>query len=182
MSGLHFHRIAVSLQVRVSSGLIEQHTVASPRVVGEALAEQITAYVQREQLGYYPALDYFRKLPDVDPDLLGAVDSLSWLVCGLVRDEIRRRLRPVFSTLRFESVQIVANTMPTIRPANANALHELARHYTPDQVRLNLLASSLRRQDNDAATAVALAGHLIRRWLENRFSSLQINDIRYLQT
>lgn len=180
MSNLHFSRIAVSLQVRLPATTIEEHAVASPYVVGEQLAQEVTQHVQRERLGYYPALDYFRNVPDVDPELLNAVESLSWLVCGLVRDEIRARLRAVFSNLRFESMQTLANTLPAIRPGQPNALHELAQHYTPDQVRLNLVATSLRRQDNDPGKAVAMGEHLIRRWLKDRFSQLDINDIRYL--
>ena len=117
---------------------------------------------------------------DDDADLLEAAESISWLVCGLVRNELRSRLRPVFSNLKFESVQSVAYTMPSVRPGNSNALHDLAQHYTPDQVRINLIASSIRRQDNDEEIAIKLAKHQICRWLKDRFKSLEITSIRYL--
>jgi hypothetical protein len=70
--------------------------------------------------------------------------------------------------------------MPSVRPGNSNALHDLAQHFTPDQVRINLVASSIRRQDNDPEIAIKLAKHQICRWLKDRFNSLEITSIRYL--
>ena len=70
--------------------------------------------------------------------------------------------------------------MPAIRPGSSNALHDLAQHYTPDQVKINLVASSIRRQDNDQETAIKLARHQICRWLKDQFSNLEITSMRYL--
>lgn len=180
MSPLNMAKVAVSLQVKLSDEMIEQHAAASPHIIGEELARQVAAYVQRQRLGYYPALDYFRGIEEVDDELLQAAENLSWLVCGLVREELRTRLRAVFSNLKFESVQTMAYTMPTVRPGNSNALHDLAQHFTPDQVRVNLVASSIRRQDNNSQIAIKLAKHQICRWLKDRFDTLEITNIRYL--
>jgi hypothetical protein len=181
MNQLNLTRIAVSLQVKIPAEAIEQHSAASPYVIGEELARQAAAYVQHERLGYYPALEYFRTIEAIEPGLLDAAESTSWLVCGLVREELRTHLRAVFSNLKFESVQTVAYTMPGIRPGSSNALHELALHFTPDQVKVNLIASSIRRQDNDQQVAIKLARHQICRWLKDTFSSLEITSMRYLQ-
>lgn len=181
MNQLNLTRVAVSLQVKVPADAIEQHSAASPYVVGEELARQVAAYVQHERLGYYPALEYFRTIETIDPELLKAEESISWLVCGLVREELRTRLRAVFSNLKFESVQTVAYTMPGIRPGCSNALHDLAVHFTPDQVRVNLVASSIRRHENNQDVAIKLARHQICRWLKDRFSTLEITSMRYLQ-
>lgn len=180
MNQLNLVRIAVALQVKLSAETIEQHSVASPYIVGEELARQVAAYVQQKRLGYYPALDYFRTTKEVDAELLQVAESISWLVCGLVREELRTRLRAVFSNVKFESVQTVAYTMPTVRPGNSNALHDLAQHFTPDQVKVNLVVSSIRRQNNEPAISVKLAKHQICRWLKDRFSSLEVSSIRYM--
>ena len=180
MKQLNLSRIAVSLQVKISAEAIEQHSAASPYIVGEELARQVAAYVQHERLGYYPALDYFRNVEAIDPELLEAAESISWLVCGLVQNEIKTRLRAVFSSLTIESIQTVAYTMPGIRPGSSNALHDLAQHYTPDQVRINLVATSIRRQDNDQDVALKLARHQICRWLEDCFTALEITSLHYL--
>jgi hypothetical protein len=180
MSLLKLAKVAVSLHVKLSDEMIEQHAAASPHIIGEELARQVAAYVQQQRLGYYPALDYFRDIQEVDDELLQAAENLSWLVCGLVREELRTRLRAVFSNLKFESIQTVAYTMPTVRPGNNNALHDLAQHFTPDQVRVSLVASSIRRHDNDSQIAIKLAKHQICRWLKDRFATLEITNIRYL--
>ena len=181
MKQLNLKRIAVSLQVKVHAESIEQHSAASPYIVGEELARQVATYVQHERLGYYPALEYFRAVEGaIEPELLEAVESISWLVCGLVQQELKTRLRTVFSNLKIESIQTVAYTMPAIRPGSSNALHDLAQHYTPDQVRINLVATSIRRQDNDQEVAIKLARHQICRWLKDHFAALEITSIHYL--
>ena len=180
MSSLNLSKVAVSLQIKLSDEMIEQHAAASPHIIGEELARQVAAYVQNQRLGYYPALDYFRSIDAVDDDLLQAAENLSWLVCGLAREELRTRLRSVFSNLKFESVQTVAYTMPTVRPGNNNALRELAQHFTPNCVRVNLVATSIRRQGNDPQITTKLAKHQICRWLKDRFDSLAITNIRYI--
>jgi len=181
MNQLNLTRIAVSLQVKVPAEAIEQHSAASPYIVGEELARQVAAYVQHERLGYYPALEYFRTVEAIEPELLEAAQSISWLVCGLVQEELRIRLRAVFSNLKIESVQTVAYTMPGIRPGSSNALHDLAQHFSPDQVRVNLVASSICRQDNDQDVAIKLARQQIYRWLKDRFSALEITSMHFLQ-
>ena len=181
MNQLSLTRVAVSLQVKVPAEAIEQHSAASPYIIGEELARQVAAYAHHERLGYYPALEYFRTVEAIEPDLLEAAESISWLVCGLVQEELKTRLRVVFSSMKIESVQTVAYTMPGIRPGSSNALHDLAQHYTPDQVRVNLVASSIRRQDNDQDVTIKLARHQICRWLKDRFSNLEITSMHYLQ-
>lgn len=180
MKQLNLSRIAISLQIKISAEAIEQHSVASPYIVGEELARQVAAYVQHERLGYYPALEYFRTVEAIEPDLLNAAESISWLVCGLVQQELKARLRAVFSNLKIESIQTVAYTMPAIKPGSSNALHDLAQHYTPDLVRIILVASSIHRHDNDPEVAMKLARHQICRWLKDRFSSLEITSMRCL--
>ena len=180
MKQLNLSRIAVSLQVKMPAEAIEQHSAASPYIVGEQLARQVAAYVQHERLGYYPALEYFRNVEAIDPDLLEAAESISWLVCGLVQQELKTRLRGVFSNLKIESIQTVAYTMPAIRPGSSNALHDLAQHYTPVQVRINLVVTSIRRHDNDQDVAIKLARHQICRWLKDHFAALEITSIHDL--
>ncbi len=180
MSRENIKLVAVSLRVKVASQVIEEHSVASPYIVGEELARQIAAYVQKNHIGYYPALDFFHESNEVEKDLLDAVESISWLVSSLVRDEIQVRLRTVFSELRFESIQCVAYTLPTVRPGTRNALHELALHYTPDRVRINLVAAPKPEQESDPEIAISLAKTQICRWLKDRFSSFEVTSINYL--
>jgi len=177
--GLQFSRVAVSFIVKVPRPVLEQHMAASPEVVGEELARQIALYAQQNRLGYYPALDYFLEHGGVDADLLNAVESMTWLVTGLVREEVKTRLRPVFSNIQFESIQTLAYTMPTVRPGQNNALLRLSEHFTPDQVKVAIIATAIRHRDTPE-TAVRMAERMIWRWLHEHFEKLEITHIRYL--
>ncbi|WJW74327.1 hypothetical protein QVG61_07305 [Thiohalobacter sp. IOR34] len=172
---LHWNSVTLHLLLRLPEAAFERHLAASPYVVGEELVEQISAHVRRERLGYYPALDYFRQQGGIDPELLAAAEDIGWFASSLAAEEIRRRLRPVFSSLVFESQQLVAFTLPGVRPGQPNARDALLRHYTPDQVKVGLRATSIQRHA-DAEAMVGWARHLTLRWLQDSFDSVEIRS------
>lgn len=178
--GLKFSRVAVSLVVKVPLEVLEQHMVANPAVVGEELAREVALYAQQHELGYYPALDYFLEHGGVETDLLNAVESMTWLLSGLVREEIKTRLRPVFSNVQFESIQTLAYTMPTVRPGQNNTLLRLGEHFTPNQVKVTLIATAIRHRDTPEM-AIKMAERMIWRWLHEHFEEITIAHIRYLE-
>lgn len=174
---LNFVKLAISFKVRLTEASMQRHMSASPYVVGEELASQISRYAQEHNLGYYPAIDFFQLNGGVEKDLLDAAGNISWLVTNMVREEVRVRLRPVFSNIRFESLQTQAYTMPGIRPGQNNAYRLLVDHYTPDQVRVNIIASLVRKQENRQETQ-QLAHQMVCRWLKGRFESLEITNVQ----
>lgn len=178
---LTFSTVSAGLVIKVPHATLEQHMVASPAVIGQQLAQQIALYAQQHDLGYYPAFDYFVGLDELDPDLINATQSMTWLVTNLVRSEIEKRLRGVFSRLQFESIQTLAYTMPAVRPGQNNVLLRLAEHFTPDQVKLTLLVTTIRHRDT-ADNAVNYAKHLIYKWLEEPFEKIEFTHLRYLDT
>lgn len=173
---LHLNRVALTLVLRLPEHIFVRHLPASPRVVGDALAERVQAYSQTHALGYFPALDFFRQ-PDIefDSDLLDAADHMAWFVCQTARDEVQRKLRPVFSNLNFVSVQSQAFTMPTVRPAHINARQALAQHYTPDTVKLILVASSFQKSEQPQ-TLGKWASHMAYRWLKDSFEQVEVTS------
>lgn len=173
---LHLNRAALTLLVQLPEQIFARHLPASPEVVGEALADQVIAFAQRERLGYYPALDYFKEHAGaVDSELLDAADHIAWFACNQARGEIQRKLRPVFSSLSFQSIQSQAFTMPGVRPNQANARHELARHYTPDSAKIVLLVNSFQKSAQDQAMA-KWASHLAYRWLKDSFERVEVTS------
>jgi len=174
---LHIINLAINFKVRLTETSMQGHLAASPYIVGEELARQVSQYIAEHRLGYYPAIDFFQDNGGIEQELLDAVGSISWLVTNLVRDEVRMRLRAAFSSIRFESLQTQAFSMPGIRPGQNNAFQSLAEHYTPDQVKVNMLASLVRKKDNPQE-AEQMAKHLVCRWLKNSFESLQITNIK----
>lgn len=167
----------MTLIVQVPREVMERHLPASDEVVGAELARAVHAYVQQERLGYYPALDFLQEQGAIDPELMDAAENIAWFVSGVAREEIQRRLRPVFSRLSFDSVQSTAFALPTVRPGNPNALHDLERHYSLDTVKLAINASSFQTRDDPEATR-KWARHLLWRWLKDAFVSLDVTSAR----
>lgn len=173
---LHLNKATLTLLVQLPAHVFERHLPASPLVVGTALAEQVTQHVQAEHLGYFPALDYFKEHSGaVEQELLEAVDHIAWFACSQVRGEVQRKLRPIFASLNFQSIQAQAFTMPTVRPHQLNAQRDLIRHYTPDSVKLVLQASSFQKSAQQE-TMAKWASHLAYRWLQESFASMEVTS------
>ena len=176
MSGIHVTKVSMTLDLKVPANDIEKHLPASPYVVGEQIAEQVLDYVNRSKLGYFPALDYFRdREDDLDKDLINAADNITWLVSNMVREEITRRLRGIFSNVKIESIHAHAFTMPSIRKNVNNLDHKLAIHYTPDHFKVALTLSSIRNH-NDSETADVLAKKMVHKWLKDEFTSFNVTS------
>lgn len=146
MTRIQTQSVVLTLNVGMDSEDLERHLAASPRVVGAELAMQVHDYVNRQRLGYYPALAYFKELDPqqaaVEPELLKAQDEIAWFVTNWVEGEVKRLLRRQFVELRFEAVQATAFTLPTVRPRHDNALEKLAQHYTINRVKMLIEATS----------------------------------------
>lgn len=178
---LQLSRIAMALRLQVPWEALERHVAASPVVIGEEIANFVYDYVRQHQLNYYPALDYFTNQTDIDPQLIEALGNISWVATGMVRNEIRIRMRPVFAAIQYESLQTLVFTMPTVRPGQAEALPRLIRHFTPDVVKVNLNATLI-QHFQDAGFAEKMAESMAYRWLQPHFTDVQIASVKYLSS
>jgi len=175
-----FSTVATTLDVKVLQHDLEKHLPASPYVVGEEIAEQAINYEIENKMGYYPAVDFLKQQSVIDDDLANAVENIAWLVSNLIREEITTRLRPAFSVVKFENIQLHAMKMPTVRPNKKNARHELVAHYAPDHAHISLVTTSIKHYD-DAITAERMTKNLIHRWLNDHFESLDITSVSYIE-
>lgn len=173
MAQIHLNKIHISLRLRVPHEVLEKHLASSAEVVGHNLTEQVVDYVNRKKLGYFPALDFFQTEAVLDADLLDAAETIGWFACKYAREEILRKMRPFFSSISFQSVQAVAFTMPSVRPSQLNAWHDLLGHYTPDVVKLDLIASILKKNDRQDGLS-NWSRQLFRRNLEDSFQDLEV--------
>lgn len=173
MTQLHVSKIHITLVIKVSHELLEKHLPSSAEVVGEALTEQIIELVKKTNLGYFPAVDYASKQGAIDEDLLDAAETIGWFAAKLVREEVQKKLRPFFSTISFQSVQNLAFSMPSIRPSQMNAYSRLVEHYTPNQVKLDIIASVVKKEQHPEGLA-NWAQQLFRRNLEDSFDDFQV--------
>ncbi len=173
-------QVALGVRIVLDPESMDEHAAASADVVGGELARQVSDYVRENRLGYYPALDYFKDQPGIlDADLLNAADNLSWLATRLVREEVRKRLRPLFASMRFDAMQSLAFTMPTVRPGQPNALTRLTEHYTPNVVKLDLTASIMTRHDT-GQDMKGHSSHQVYRWLKDHFQEVEVTNSRQL--
>jgi hypothetical protein len=111
----------------------------------------------------------------LEPELVDTAQGIAWFVSELVRSEVISRLRPAFSRIEIEGMQSTAYTMPTVRPSHPNAIYELAEHYTPDEVKITLLVSSIEKSARTEGMD-KLAEHKVRRWLDQHFDTVVVTS------
>jgi len=179
MARIQIVKISMNVTVTVPSPILEERTGHCPLDMGARLAQQVHDHSEREALGYFPPLAYCNEHGVVDSDLLAQHQRVAGYACQFSSTEIRLRLTPVFSHLRVEQVQSTAYTMPQIRIGQEEALECLARHFSPAQVRMELVASSLQRGVVEGIER--LSGQKVRRWLEGRFDAVDVTGAHILE-
>jgi hypothetical protein len=177
---LNFTRVAISMQLSVPDTALERHLAASPRVVAENMAEQVINYEREHGLGYYPAIDFFQQHGGVEPELIDALENISWVLTSMVRNEIRLRLRPVFSQLKIESLKTIAFTMPTVRPGQQNDKLNLINHFSATSVKVNLIATLLQKIA-DPSAAAKMAESMCYRWLKEHFAKIEVTSVHVIE-
>jgi hypothetical protein len=173
MSGISIARVVLSLSLRLSEGLLNQHLVSSPKVLGRQLADQIDDHVRTHDLGYYPPLEYFVRHAALDADLLKVEEETGWMVCRFARELLNQHLRPAFSSIEIRHIQPVAFTMPRVRPRETDAITRLAAHFTPNVVKVTLVVSSIERRVQ-AEAVEKMAQRKIWRWLQDHFDGIDV--------
>ena len=172
-------KIALSIDLKILHSIIEEHIAASPYVVGVELARQIDRYVREQQLGYYPALDYFHGKDIIDADLYNTAESIAWLLENLTQQTLRIHLRPLLSEVQFDSTHVQIFILPHVRPGQNNALHSLTAHLTPDHLRVSL-TGILKFGEKDERNLINKTVYEINNALDELFSLHTINGIKLI--
>lgn len=179
--GIEVVTIASSLTVSVPEEAVEAQVGYLPWVLGENLAGQVDTHVMEERLGYYPALDYFRDQPEaVDQALLQLIDEVATFCASYARRELNRRLSRVFSNVQIEQLQCTAYTMPRMRPNRSNGPMELAEHYAPNTLKVELLLSSIQKERFAGEEKMAM--DKLSRFAREPFAHFQLNGAKRLGT
>ena len=176
---LQFTTIALSLKVRVPYDSLQSHLVASPEIVTEELVDQILSYEQNNHLGYFAALEFYQEQDAIESDLIDAINSISWVVTDLVKNEVRTKLRPVFSSIKFDAIQTLINTLPAVRPNDAQVRQKLIEHFNLATVKLNL-KTTLIQKIADPESAEKMASSLAVQWLSNTFEMVEVTASKYV--
>ena len=178
---MRFDKVLLILKVQLKPESLQQYLPCSANIIGQTLAAIADEYEKENRTGYYPAMDFFKTLETVDPDLIASAEQVSWLVSKLARETIQSKLRPIFSSVQFQSIQTLAFSLPKVRPNKADAIEQLAKHYTPDTVKIELLVTMMRR-DSEAedSRAEPYARKMVFRWLDAEFESVEVTNSKAL--
>ena len=95
----------------------------------------------------------------------------------MVRNEIRIKLRPVFSTIKFETIQLLAYTLPSVRVNDTSLTEKLLEHFSATTVKVNLTAT-LVQKFSDKEAAEKLAKNLAYQWLKGSFASVDVTSCK----
>lgn len=179
---MRFDKVLIIIDVQLKAQQLKKYLPCSADIIGKTLAVIADDYARDSKTGYYPAIDFFKTQSSVDPDLITSAEQLAWLVSKLARETIQEKLRPIFSSVQFQSVQTLAFSMPKIRPNNKDAIERLAEHYTPDTVKIELVLTMMRR-DSEANDnrAEPYARKMIFRWLNSEFESVKVTSSTLLK-
>lgn len=180
MSTVEIMRVSLTLTIDLSMDQLQQEMGELVTAIGPNLARQVEAYVRKEKLGYYPALDFFNDRVGIDPNLLSASEHIASMVCDLVRYKMKIQLREPFSNTQFEKFQSLAYSMPRVLPSDPDATDKLTRHYSPNRVRVTLSTSSIEKSGSNKEGYQKLVVHKAYRWLEDKFDAVEISDARIL--
>ncbi len=180
---MRFDKVLVTINVQMKAKDLQQYLPCSANIIGQTLAEIAGEYEKENKTGYYPAIDFFKTLDGVDPDLITSAEQVAWLVSKLARETIQSKLRPIFSSVHFQSIQTLAFSLPKVRPSQADAIEQLAKHYTPDRVKVELVLSMMRRDSEvEDNRAEPYARKMMFRWLESKFETIEVTSSKALKT
>jgi hypothetical protein len=167
--------ITLVLRLAISNHVLWRHLPASAEKVGRELAAMVDAYRREHELGYYPAIEFFRQVESFDQNLIDDTERIAWAVTRLAREQIQSRLRPVFSTVRFRAIQTEAFSLPPVLPGQPASYERLIGHYTPNRLKLELQVSLLSKEGDGRRDAMqGYARKMIYRWLSDIFDEVEI--------
>lgn len=178
---MRFDSVLVIIDAKLKTEDLQRYLPCSANIIGQTLAKIADEYEKENKTGYYPAIEFFKAQDNVDPDLITSAEQVAWLVSKLARETIQLKLRPIFSSVRFQSIQTLAFALPKVRPGKKDALQELGNHYTPDSVKIELIVTMMRR-DSEAEDdrAEPYARKMMFRWLESEFETIDVKNSKAL--
>ena len=178
---MRFDKVLIIIDVQLKAETLQQYLPCSANIIGRTLADIADEYEKKNKTGYYPAIDFFKTLDTVDPDLITSAEQVSWLVSKLAREIVQSKLRPIFSSVTLQSIQTLAFSLPKVRPNKTDAVEQLSKHYTPDTVKMELVLTMMRRDSEvDDDRAEPYARKMMFRWLESAFELVTITSSRAL--
>jgi len=140
--GLGIARVALTLQVTMAPEKLDALLSEADKQLAGELAERVDAWVREAKTGYYPALDFLADQGTVDAASYESLRALAATLRKRAKRDVQTHLWPVFSSVHIERAQSLCFLIPHVKPGKPESREELARHYFPNVVRLELLLAS----------------------------------------
>jgi hypothetical protein len=172
--------VRLTVEVVMAPERLEAMLSDADRHIGDTLAERADAIVRNEKLGYYPALEYFDGHAGIETDRLEQFRHLAAQIRKRVKRDVQTCLWPVFSSVQIERAQTLAFTLPRVTPGRPDAREALARHYFPNRVRLELILSTLDKQQR-LDEVERFTSQKVQRNLRDAFDSVSVTVVRRLE-
>ena len=178
--GLGVARVALTVQVTVAPDKLDALLREADKTIGRTLATQVDAWVRAQRLGYYPALEFLVDQGAIPAEVFESLRTLAATIRKRVKRDVQTRLWPVFSSVHIERAQSLAFTLPRTTPGKPDAVAELARHYFPNTVRLDLVLASLDKLARLEDVA-AISETKVARNLREDFEAVAVSGVRRLE-
>jgi hypothetical protein len=175
--GLGIARVALTLQVVIAPDKFDALLTEADKTLGARLAERVDAWVREQKLGYYPAIDFLADQGVISAADIEALRNLAATVRKRVKRDVQTQLWPVFSSVHIERAKSLAFQLPRVTPGKPQAREELARHYFPNGVRLELVLASLDKHSRLEEVA-AFSEQKVLRNLRDAFESVSVSALR----
>jgi hypothetical protein len=177
--GLGIARVALTVQVTIGAEKLDALLRDADKTIGLLLATRVEDWVRERKLGYYPALEFLVDQGVLQPDEFDALRALAATIRKRVKRDVQTRLWPVFSSVQIERAQSLAFMLPRVTPGRPAAAAELARHYFPNNVRLELVLASLDKRAR-LEEALAITEAKVARNLRDEFETVTVSAVRRL--
>jgi len=179
VSTLQVIKVELGVKLAVPISTLQKNLPAPIDKLGNQVANEVDKRVARQGLGYYPAIEYFIEQDSFPAYLLDAMQEVSALTIDIVSNTINDLLVPIFSNVQISNMQCLAFSLPSVRPGKPHALRDLAKHFTPNAVKFELVVSVLQKEKS-AEGFEGYADNTVYRWLSEVFEDVQIFSARLL--
>jgi len=179
VSTLQVIRVELGVKLAVPVSTLQKHLPAPIDKLGGQVANEVDKHVTSQDLGYYPAIEYFVERDSFPTYLLDAMQEVSTLTIDIVSRTIKDTLVPIFSQVQMNNIQCLAFSLPSVRPGKPNAMRDLATHFTPNAVKFELVVSVLQKQKTVEGFE-KYADNTVYRWLSEVFEDVQIFSARLI--
>jgi len=179
VSTLQVIRVELGVKLAVPVSTLQKNLPAPIDKLGSQVANEVDKRVARQGLGYYPAIEYFIEQDSFPVYLLDAMQEVAALTIDIVSTTIKDTLVPIFSQVQMNNIQCQAFSLPSVRPGKPNAIRDLAKHFTPNVVKFELVVSVLQKEKTVEGFE-KYADNTVYRWLSEVFEDVQIFSARLL--